>query len=60
MINEEDHLRIQVLRSGLQLEDAWEQINQIDDRLESKLDYCFHPRFGYLTAPMARPRIIRF
>src|SRR5687767_1472754 len=50
MINEEDHLRIQVLRSGLQLEDAWEQINEIDDRLESKIDYSFHPRFGYLTA----------
>src|SRR5438874_359439 len=50
MINEEDHLRIQVLRSGLQLEEAWEQINKIDDALEAKLDYCFHPRFGYLTA----------
>ncbi len=50
MINEEDHLRIQVLRSGLQLEEAWEQINQIDDTLESQLDFAFHPRFGYLTA----------
>jgi protein arginine kinase len=50
MVNEEDHLRIQVLRSGLQLEEAWEQINQIDDRLESKLDFSFHPRFGYMTA----------
>ncbi len=50
MVNEEDHLRIQVLRSGLQLEEAWEQINQIDDRLEAKLDFAFHPRFGYLTA----------
>src|SRR3954454_8622786 len=50
MINEEDHLRIQVLRSGLQLEEAWEQINKIDDALEARLDYSFHPRFGYLTA----------
>jgi protein arginine kinase len=50
MINEEDHLRIQVLRSGLQLEEAWEQINKIDDALEAKLDYSFHPRFGYMTA----------
>ena len=50
MVNEEDHLRIQVLRSGLQLEEAWEQINKIDDKLESTLDYAFHPRFGYLTA----------
>ena len=50
MVNEEDHLRIQVLRSGLQLEEAWEQINAVDDKLESKLDFAFHPRFGYLTA----------
>lgn len=50
MINEEDHLRIQVLRSGLQLDEAWDQINAIDDALESKLDFAFHPRFGYLTA----------
>src|SRR5580692_1573889 len=50
MVNEEDHLRIQVLRSGLQLDESWEQINQIDDALEAKLDFSFHPRFGYLTA----------
>jgi protein arginine kinase len=50
MVNEEDHLRLQVLRSGLQLEEAWEQINQVDDALEAKLDFAFNPRFGYLTA----------
>ena len=50
MVNEEDHLRIQVLRSGLQLEEAWEQINAVDDALESKLDFAFNARFGYLTA----------
>jgi len=50
MVNEEDHLRIQVLKSGLQLEEAWEQINKIDDVLENQLDFAFHPRFGYLTA----------
>ena len=50
MVNEEDHLRIQVLKSGLQLEEAWEQISKIDDASESKLDYSFHPRFGYMTA----------
>jgi protein arginine kinase len=50
MVNEEDHLRIQVLRSGLQLEEAWEQINGVDDKLDSKLEYAFHQRFGYLTA----------
>jgi len=50
MVNEEDHLRIQVLRCGLQLDEAWEQINAIDDKLEAKLDFAFHPRFGYMTA----------
>ncbi len=50
MVNEEDHLRVQVLRSGLQLEEAWDQITKIDDALESKLDFAFHSRFGYLTA----------
>lgn len=50
MVNEEDHLRIQVLRSGLQLMDAWEQMNRVDDLLEGALDYAFHSRFGYLTA----------
>ncbi|MCC6240078.1 MAG: protein arginine kinase [Phycisphaerales bacterium] len=50
MVNEEDHLRIQVLRSGLQLDEAWEQINAVDDKLEAQLDFAFSPRFGYLTA----------
>lgn len=50
MINEEDHLRIQVMRSGLRIEAAWEEINAIDDALEEQLDYEFHPRYGYLTA----------
>jgi len=50
MVNEEDHLRMQVLRSGLQLDEAWEQITAADDKLESRLDFAFHPSFGYLTA----------
>lgn len=50
MINEEDHLRLQVMKSGLDLENAWRQINEVDDRVEQKLNYAFHPDFGYLTA----------
>ncbi len=50
MMNEEDHLRIQSLRSGLQLHDAFEQINAIDDRLEKDLDFAYSNRYGYLTA----------
>jgi protein arginine kinase len=50
MINEEDHLRIQVLRAGFQLKKAWNAINDFDSALEEKLDYAFSPRWGYLTA----------
>lgn len=50
MVNEEDHLRLQVLKSGLQLDEAWEQINKVDDTLEGELEFSYHPRFGYLTA----------
>jgi protein arginine kinase len=50
MVNEEDHLRIQVIRSGLSFEDALAEIDQADDKLEARLDYAFSPRFGYLTA----------
>jgi protein arginine kinase len=50
MINEEDHLRIQVMHSGLGLVAAWEQINSIDDLVESQVTYAFNDRLGYLTA----------
>ena len=50
MINEEDHLRIQVLNAGCQLSQGYEQINRIDDMIEQKVNYAFSPRYGYLTA----------
>ncbi|HUT31373.1 MAG TPA: protein arginine kinase [Sedimentisphaerales bacterium] len=50
MINEEDHLRIQVLKGGLQLGRCAEQISHIDDMIEAKVAYAFNPRYGYLTA----------
>jgi len=50
MINEEDHLRLQVLKAGLQISICAEQINRIDDMIEQKVDYAFSPRLGYLTA----------
>lgn len=50
MINEEDHLRIQVLKSGFDLQAAWERMNSIDDLIESQVTYAFHERLGYLTA----------
>ncbi len=50
MINEEDHLRIQVLRAGFQLKKSWAAINELDGELEDRLDYAFSPTLGYLTA----------
>jgi protein arginine kinase len=49
MVNEEDHLRIQGLRSGFQLRATWEKVDELDFRLEKLLDYAFSPQFGYLT-----------
>lgn len=50
MINEEDHLRIQVLKAGCQISQCAEQIDRIDDMIENKVDFAFSPRYGYLTA----------
>lgn len=50
MINEEDHLRIQCLSSGLNLEELWSAANNIDDILEESLDFAFDEKFGYLTS----------
>lgn len=50
MINEEDHLRMQSLRPGLQLKAAYKQIDKVDSALEAKLDYAFSEQLGYLTA----------
>ncbi|MGD0552395.1 MAG: protein arginine kinase [Sedimentisphaerales bacterium] len=50
MINEEDHLRLQVLKAGCQLTACLEQINRIDDMIEQKVEYAFSPKYGYLTA----------
>lgn len=50
MINEEDHLRMQALRPGLQLRQAWTAIDRLDSGLERKLSYAFSNDWGYLTA----------
>jgi protein arginine kinase len=50
MVNEEDHLRIQCLLPGLQLEKALEEANRCDDLLESRLDYAYDEQWGFLTA----------
>jgi protein arginine kinase len=50
MINEEDHLRMQAIRPGLQLKNAFKLIDKVDSALEARMDFAFHPELGYLTA----------
>jgi protein arginine kinase len=50
MANEEDHLRLQVIFPGLQLQEAWLEADSVDNRLEEHITYAFSPKLGYLTA----------
>lgn len=50
MINEEDHIRIQCLFPGLQLVEALDAANEVDDWLESHIQYAFDEKYGYLTS----------
>ncbi len=50
MINEEDHLRLQVILPGLNVVDAWQRADRLDDQLSQHLEYAFSPAYGYLTA----------
>ncbi len=50
MVNEEDHLRIQFLKTGFNLRSVWKLIDSFDNELEKTLDVAFSPEFGFLTA----------
>jgi protein arginine kinase len=50
MVNEEDHLRLQALSSGLDLDQAWGEVGRLDSELGQRLAFAFHPEFGYLTS----------
>ena len=50
MINEEDHLRMQSLRSGLAVDECWAEANSLDDALQQKVSFAFSDRFGFLTS----------
>ena len=52
MVNEEDHLRLQAILPGLQLDAAWRIADQMDDQFGAHLKYAFHPRYGYLTSSL--------
>ena len=49
MLNEEDHIRVQVMKSGFALDEAYEIADRIDDSLNEKFDFAFDSRIGYLT-----------
>lgn len=50
MINEEDHLRAQVMQSGFNLQECWRIANRLDDALHRRAKFAHHPEWGYLTA----------
>ncbi len=50
MVNEEDHLRLQALRTGLQLKELWTEIKALDSQIEQHVRFAFSPALGYLTA----------
>ena len=50
MINEEDHLRLQILSSGLNLKECLKKADELDSILDEKLEYAYHKQFGYITA----------
>jgi protein arginine kinase len=50
MLNEEDHIRLQVISSGMSLNECWEIANRIDDELSQLIEYDFNNKFGYLTS----------
>lgn len=50
MVNEEDHIRLQAISSGLSMEKCWEYARQIDSRLAQKINYAYDDKFGHLTS----------
>ncbi len=50
MLNEEDHIRVQVLSEGFNIDKAYEIASEVDDFIEKKVDYAFDEKFGYLTS----------
>jgi protein arginine kinase len=50
LVNEEDHLRLQGLRSGFALEQAYADLERLDSELGARIPFAFHPEFGYLTS----------
>ncbi len=52
MVNEEDHIRLQIIKSGYSLRKAWQIINKIDNIFDKNIEYAFSKEYGYLTSCM--------
>jgi protein arginine kinase len=50
MINEEDHIRMQAMSPGLNLQKLWKLIDEVDSEIEKSVEYAFSPQLGYLTS----------
>lgn len=50
MLMEEDHIRLQTILPGFDLNEAWNLANKVDDVIEENLEYAFDSEFGYLTS----------
>ena len=50
MLMEEDHIRLQIIKGGFCLDEAWNLADKVDDVIEERIEYAFHKDFGYLTA----------
>lgn len=50
ILNGSDHIRLQVLSSGLHLQEAWNKANQLDDYINARFSYAFDDKYGYLTS----------
>ncbi len=50
MLMEEDHIRLQIIMAGMELDKAYDLADKVDDVMEESLDYAFSEEFGYLTA----------
>ncbi|HEX6309234.1 MAG TPA: protein arginine kinase [Longimicrobiales bacterium] len=50
MVNEEDHLRLQAILSGLRLQEAFHRVDELDEELGAQLPFAYHQEYGYLTS----------
>ena len=50
MVNEEDHLRLQILASGLRLRESWNTLDALDEEVGREIPLAYHPEFGFLTS----------